>query len=124
MTLDEDLADGGPAAVRRARAWLSRAVEPGTIDFWRFVDSAGPVEAVRRLRSGTVPERIRGLVGARVEQDESLADLRRAERCGARLIVPEDDEWPALPLHSLTLATAEEPDAPKDQSQRTHALVP
>ena len=35
MTLDEDLADGGPAALRRARAWLSRAVEPGTIDFWR-----------------------------------------------------------------------------------------
>src|SRR4051795_6764302 len=124
MTLDEDLADGGPAAVRRARAWLSRAVEPGTIDFWRYVDTAGPVEAVRRVRSGTAPERIRALVGARVEQDESLADLRRAERCGARLIVPEDDEWPALPLHSLTLATSDEPDDPRAQSTRTLALVP
>jgi DNA processing protein len=124
MTLDEALADGGPAAVRRARAWLSRAVEPGTIDFWRFVDFSGPVEAVRRLRSGTAPERIRALVGARVDQDESLADLRRAERCGARLIVPEDDEWPALPLHSLTLATADEPDDPRSQSERTLALVP
>jgi DNA processing protein len=124
MTLDEDLADGGPAAVRRARAWLSRAVEPGTIDFWRYVDTAGPVEAVRRVRSGTAPERIRALVGARAEQDESLADLRRAERCGARLVVPEDDEWPAVPLHALTVAVSEEPADHKDQSDRTLAPVP
>jgi DNA processing protein len=124
MTLDEDLADGGAVAVRRARAWLSRAVEPGTIDLWRFVDAAGPVDAVRRIRSGAVSERIRALVGARAEQDESLADLRRAERCGARLVVPEDDEWPTLPLHSLVLATALEPVASKDQSARTLAPVP
>jgi DNA processing protein len=65
-----------------------------------------------------------GLVGARAEQDESLADLRRAEQCGARLVVPEDDEWPAFPLHSLTVATAEEPDEPRHQAPRTVALVP
>src|SRR4051794_5642768 len=124
MTLDEDLALGGPAAVRRARAWLSRAVEPGTIDFYRFVDAVGPVEAVRRIRSGGAPDRIRALVGARAEQDESLADLRRAERCGARLVVPEDDEWPALPLHALTVAVGEEPEDPEDQSDRTTAPVP
>jgi DNA processing protein len=124
MTLDEDLADGGPAALRRARAWLSRAVEPGTIDFWRFVDSVGPVEAVRRIRSGGAPDRIRALVGARAEQDESLADLRRAERCGARLVVPEDDEWPALALHALTLALSAEPRDHANQSDRTLAPVP
>ncbi|MCW2637527.1 MAG: protecting protein DprA [Blastococcus sp.] len=124
MTLDEDLADGGPAALRRARAWLSRAVEPGTIDFWRFVDSVGPVMAVRRIRSGQAPDRIRALVGARAEQDESLADLRRAERCGARLVVPEDDEWPALALHALTLAVSEEPQDHANQSDRTLAPVP
>jgi DNA processing protein len=111
-------------AVRRARAWLSRAVEPGTIDLWRFVDRLGPVAAVQLIRSGRAPARIVGLVGARAAQDESLDDLRRAERCGARLVVPEDDEWPAFPLHALTLATAEEPDAAADQSKRTHALVP
>jgi DNA processing protein len=124
MTLDEDLADGGPAALRRARAWLSRAVEPGTIDFWRFVDSVGPVMAVRRIRSGQAPDRIRALVGARAEQDESLADLRRAERCGARLVVPEDDEWPAFALHALTLAVSEEPQDHANQSDRTLAPVP
>jgi DNA processing protein len=132
MSLDEDLeeaavpAAGAPASpgLQRARAWLSRAAEPGTIDLWRYVDDVGPVEAVRRLRSGRAPERIRSLVGARAEQDASLADLARAERCGARLVIPEDDEWPALPLHALTVAVSAEPDDPKDQSARTTAPVP
>jgi hypothetical protein len=129
VNLDEDLEDAAAAGaghpgVRRARAWLSRAVEPGTIDFWRFVDRAGPVEAVRQIRCGRAPERIRALVGARAGQDETLADLRRAERCEARLVTPEDDEWPAFPLHSLIRAVAEEPDDPKDQSPRTVAPVP
>jgi DNA processing protein len=63
-------------------------------------------------------------VGARAATDESLADLRNAERCGGRLVVPEDDEWPALPLHSLTLAVADEPSEPGHVSDRTRALVP
>lgn len=133
MSLDEDLEEAAAGAavpgtahpgVRRARAWLSRAVEPGTVDLWRYVEDVGPVEAVRRLRAGTAPERIRSLVGARVHEDASLADLRRAERCAARLVVPEDDEWPAYPLHALTVAVAEEPLSHKDQSDRTRAPVP
>ncbi len=131
-TLDEDLEDaaagaaGGPgeAGLRRARAWLSRAVEPGTVDLWRYVDDHGPVEAVRRLRDGRAPAAVRSLVGARAEQDSSLADLQRAARCGARLVVPEDDEWPRLPLHALTVAVAAEPDDRREQSDRTRALVP
>ena len=132
--LDEDMAQGlsevptpdglaGPA-VRRARAWLSRAAEPGSVAFWRFVEDAGPVEAVRRLRSGRAPDVVRALVGARAGQDASLADLLRAERCGARLVVPEDDEWPGYLLHCLTLATGEEPDDPRHHSPRTTAPVP
>jgi DNA processing protein len=110
--------------VRRARAWLSRAAEPGSPAFWRFVDALGPVEAVRRIRAGTAPENVRALVGARARTDESLSDLRNAERCGGRLVVPEDDEWPAFPLHSLTLAVAQEPAQPGHRSDRTKALVP
>ena len=131
MTLDEDLeeAAGAPGgvvhpALRRARAWLTRAVEPGTVDFWRYVDDLGPVDAVRRLRAGRAPERIRSIVGARAGQDESLADLARAARCGARLVIPEDDEWPAMPLHALTVAVADEPYDHRDQSDRTIAPVP
>ncbi|MGY1642386.1 DNA-processing protein DprA [Geodermatophilus sp. SYSU D00703] len=133
-SLDEDMeeglassagVDGGASpSVRRARAWLSRAAEPGSVSFWRFVDDLGPVEAVRRLRSGRAPDAVRALVGARAEQDASLADLARAERCGARLVVPEDDEWPALLLHALTLATSAEPDDARQQSPRTTAPVP
>ncbi|MDK3257769.1 DNA-processing protein DprA [Blastococcus capsensis] len=133
MSLDEDLEEARGAApapggvhpgVRRARAWLSRAVEPGTIDLFRYVDDVGPVEAVRRLRAGTAPDRIRSLVGARAQQDASLADLHRAERCGARFVVPEDDEWPAYPLHALTVALAGEPVEPRHQADRTRAPVP
>jgi DNA processing protein len=133
MTLDEDLeecaASSLPAghvhpAVRRARAWLSRVCEPGTIDFWRYIDDVGPVAAVQRLRSGQAPDRVRSLVGARADHDESLADLGRAERCGARLVTPEDDEWPALPLHALTVAVSEEPEEPRSQPDRTLAPVP
>ncbi|MGY1775791.1 DNA-processing protein DprA [Geodermatophilus sp. SYSU D00804] len=131
--LEEDLEDAlaGPAAVdgvavpgiRRARAWLTRAAEPGSVALWRWVDDVGPVAAVRALRAGTAPERARALVGVRAEQDASLADLRRAERCGARLVVPEDDEWPALPLHALTVAAHTDGDG-EGRRDRTTALVP
>ena len=124
MTLDEELEKGTAAAVRRARAWLSRVAEPGTIDFWRYVEDVGPVDAVRRIRAGSAPERIRAVAGARAGQDESLTDLARAERCGARLVIPEDDEWPALPLHALTLATSREPADHRHQPDRTLAPVP
>ena len=110
--------------VRRARAWLTRAVEPGHVDLWRFVEDVGPVEAVRRLRAGAGGERLRALVGARRGQDESLADLRRAHRCGARLVVPEDDEWPALALQGLDERAVEEPEVVAHQTRRTEALVP
>ncbi|MPQ97258.1 DNA-protecting protein DprA [Modestobacter sp. I12A-02628] len=112
------------AAVRRARAWLSRLVEPCTLDVWRYVADVGPVDAVCALREGRAPTRVTALAGARVADDQSLADLRRAERCGARLVVPEDDEWPALSLHCLELAVLREPVAPLPQRDRTLQLVP
>ena len=124
MRIDEALEQAPAVAVRRARAWLSRVAEPGTIDFWRYVEDLGPVEAVRRMRGGSAPDRIRSIVGARAGQDESLADLSRAGRCGARLVIPEDDEWPALPLHALTVATSNEPTDHRAQPDRTLAPVP
>jgi DNA processing protein len=79
---------------------------------------------VRRLRAGQAPDVVRAMVGARAEQDATPADLLRAERCGARLVVPEDDEWPGLLLHGLTVAASEEPDDPRHHSPRTTAPVP
>ena len=133
MSLDEEQA-GAPAqpaveglatpAVRRARAWLSRALEPGSVAAWRFVERVGAVAAVRQIRCGEAPPGVLRLIGVRAAQDESVADLRAAERCGGRLVVPEDEEWPAYPLHSLVLAVAEEPDDPGRQTERTRSLVP
>jgi DNA processing protein len=56
MSLEQDLEQGTAVSVRRARAWLSRAAEPGTIDFWRYVDDVGAVDAVRTLRAGSAPD--------------------------------------------------------------------
>ena len=112
------------AGVRRARAWLTRAVEPGHVEVWRLVEDVGLVEAVRRLRAGTAGERLRALVGARREQDQSLADLRQAQRCGARLVVPEDDEWPTLALQPLAWTADREPADPQGRTKRTEALIP
>ncbi|MGY1649924.1 DNA-processing protein DprA [Geodermatophilus sp. SYSU D01119] len=118
----------GAAGVRRARAWLTRAAEPGSVALWRWVEDRGPAAAVRALRDGTAPGALRALVGSRAERDASLADLRRAERCGARLVVPEDDEWPAFALHPLTVAAHGGGDGGdggvEGQGDRTTALVP
>jgi DNA processing protein len=113
-----------PPEVRRARAWLSRAVEPGNVALWRFVEREGPVAAATSLRSGVAPSHLQALVGPRADEDASGPDLQRAERLGARLVCPEDPEWPAVPLHSLTLAVAGEPADGAPPSDRTQALVP
>jgi DNA processing protein len=134
MTALEEALDGAsdeipapgtaPAGVRRARAWLTRAAEPGHVDLWRLVEDVGPVEAVRRLRRGAAGERLQALIGVRRDRDESLADLQGAQRRGARLVVPEDDEWPGVALQPLAWRAAEEPEARDKQTKRTEALVP
>jgi len=110
--------------VRLARAWLSRAVEPGSIEVWRFVTQAGPLAAWSRLRAGTAPRDVQALAGARAAEDVSAEDLRRVERCGGRLVVPEDDEWPALALHCLTVAAQRAVPVGDRKPDRTVALVP
>jgi len=110
--------------VRLARAWLSRAVEPGSVDVWRFVRQEGPVAARAALRSGVAPAGVQALAGPRAGADGGAEDLLRAERCGGRLVVPEDDEWPTAALHCLTRKAHELPAARKDQPDRTVALVP
>ncbi len=110
--------------VRRARAWLSRAFEPGSVDVWRYVERTGPVAAVQSLRRGSAPAEVQALAGRRAEADLSQEDLQRAVRCGGRLVVPEDDEWPAVALHCLTLTAHDLPTVRREQPDRTVALVP
>jgi DNA processing protein len=98
--------DAEAEATRRARVWLSRAVEPGMQVVHAFVAEHGPVEAVRRIRSGAAPPGVLDRVGARAAEDNVDADLAEAERCGIRFVTPEDDEWPTVPLLALELAGA------------------
>ena len=96
----------GLEAARLARAWLSRAVEPGHALMYRYVESVGPKEAMRALRGARAPAELQALVGARHDDDRVAADLAAATSIGARLLAPGDPEWPVDSLHAMTVATA------------------
>lgn len=91
---------------RRARAWLSRAVEPGQALMHAYVDSVGPIAAARALGTAQSPAQVQALVGARHDEDRVAADLAEAGAVGARLVVPGDPDWPAQTLHPMAVATA------------------
>ena len=83
---------------RRARVALACLVEPGGVEVYDLLAEHGPVGALAALVAGQVPEPIAAAVEARLEgtDPERLAAhaLARTERLGARVVIPEDDEWP------------------------------
>jgi len=87
-----------PAAVRRARAYLSDVAEPPAPALGAFVAALGPVEAAARVRTGEVPAPVDLETRARRDRDRAEQHLRAAETIGARLLVPEDEDWPAVPF--------------------------
>ena len=93
-----------PEAVVRARAYLSRVAEPPTPALARFVDVMGPVTAAARVWAGDVPDAVAAETAARRAVDRIEADLAAARAAGARLLVPEDPDWPHWALAPLTLA--------------------
>lgn len=99
--------DPAGCAVRRARVWLSRAVEPGPAVVHAFLAEHGPVEAVRRIRIGQAPPKVLDRVGERATHDRVEEDLEVARRHGIRLVTPEDDEWPVAPFMAMALACAQ-----------------
>ncbi|HET6709000.1 DNA-processing protein DprA [Amycolatopsis sp.] len=90
--------------VRQARAYLLRVAEPPAPALVAFVTEHGPVAAAARVRRGDCPPEVLKATEARRGYDLVTQDFTRAAAAGARLVVPEDDEWPAWPLHSLDLA--------------------
>ena len=83
--------------IRFARVALSYLVEPGNRALWTRVAEHGPV----RVLSGLCEQggdRLRELAGARLATGDPRTTaeetLRRTHRLGARVVVPEDDEWP------------------------------
>jgi len=90
---------------RLARAYLLRVAEPPAPALAAFAATHGPVEAAERVRRRDVPSTVARETEARAHLTVSSADIERAAaEQGARLITPEDDEWPEWPLLSLTVA--------------------
>ncbi|KAA1426270.1 DNA-processing protein DprA [Nocardioides antri] len=79
---------------RRARMVLSLISEPGDPRFTDLAHELGGARLLEAIR--TDPERHQLLLAAsaRLEELDLDAELARAERCGARFVVPGDDEWP------------------------------
>lgn len=85
--------------VRAARIVLAHLAEPGRRDLGELVRAVGPVEALARIRAGAVPTRLREATAARMSTLDIATTPARAvaaaARLGARIVTPEDDEWPA-----------------------------
>ncbi|MGW0037135.1 DNA-processing protein DprA [Gordonia sp. NPDC003376] len=95
---------------REARAWayLAAVAEPPCGPVRDLVAELGPVEAARAIRARSVPDGHTGVLeptAARAGADVTMVHLERAHGVGARLITPDDDEWPAWPLLPLRQAT-------------------
>lgn len=101
-----------PAAVVRARAYLSRVAEPPAGALGRLVGALGPVAAADRVRAGDVPDDVAAETAARRAVDHVAADLAAADAVGARLLVPEDPDWPHWAFAPFALAGSAELAAP------------
>ncbi|HET9186691.1 MAG TPA: DNA-processing protein DprA, partial [Acidothermaceae bacterium] len=86
--------DAGAAADRRARALLTRIAEPDR-ELSQHVLHDGAVSAVKGLRDGTLKVKNALHWQARVAGARPERDLEAGRACGARFIVPGDDEWPS-----------------------------
>ncbi len=81
---------------RLARAGLSRVFEPDAA-VWEVVERLGAASLWQRLLAGGrgLPERLVAAAGPRLAEADPAADLAAAAGCGARLVCPDDPEWPA-----------------------------
>src|SRR5580765_224734 len=90
---------------RGARVAWARLSEPEDATMWEWVATHGHVEALRRVRRGALGAG--RLVVERSRLFDLEAELSAADRLGARIVVPGDDEWPgglddlARPPHCL-----------------------
>lgn len=91
-------------AARRAWAYLARVAEPPAVPVIDMIAALGVSEAAAAVRRRKVPDEHRevlAITASRADTDQAQADLDTAERIGARLVTPADDEWPAWSLMAL-----------------------
>ncbi|WP_223198953.1 DNA-processing protein DprA [Solihabitans fulvus] len=90
--------------VRLARAYLVRVAEPPAAALVALVEQDGPVRAAELVRSGDAPAAVLRETSARAHLELAETDLRNGATIGARLVTPEDEEWPGWPLAGLCAA--------------------
>ncbi|MDG4837275.1 DNA-protecting protein DprA [Micromonospora sp. WMMD967] len=93
---------------RLARVALTWLAEPGTRVVYRLVQRLGPVATLDLLLDGGSPDGwLHSTVAARLAGGDARAvaaeALERADRLGARLVTPDDEEWPARVADLATL---------------------
>ena len=86
-------------ADRVARVALTWIAEPGHRTVWSMVRADGAAATLDRLLSGDIPDaslRAAVITKANIADPRRVAEtaVRRAERFGARIVTPADDEWP------------------------------
>ncbi|MGH3094943.1 MAG: DNA-processing protein DprA [Streptosporangiales bacterium] len=88
------MSTASPDAERLARIALSRVVEPGDERVGQLVRATSAAEVWEALRADDL--HVRGVDGYRMRLADAdpHADLERAASCGARAVIPGDDEWP------------------------------
>ena len=101
-----------PEEAMTARAYLSRVAEAPAPALARLVAELGPVEAAERVRAGRVPEPVAAETSARRTVDRAAADLEAAAAVGARLLTPEQPDWPSWPFAAFATVGARELTAP------------
>lgn len=81
---------------RIARATLLRIAEPANAGLISHVDRVGITQTIADIRGGARIDDVEvdGLQH-RLQTASGEADLEAAARCGARLVCPGDEEWPA-----------------------------
>ncbi len=82
-----------------ARVALACLVEPGTRQVYELIAAHGPVGALERVLAADPGGELGGAVAARAARADpyelARGVLRRTRQLGARVVTPDDDEWPA-----------------------------
>lgn len=101
MTAAGPTRPAGAAAeqVRLARVALGWFAESGNHALWSRVAAHGPVAVLESLVAQGVPVRAdepgRATAGPADPRELAAAAIAHGQRLGARLVTPEDDEWPS-----------------------------